>query len=175
MDFKFESGINADDQVVELRGAAGSGDFEDDFVQMFDAVKFGIVWRHVNMAGGADDAVFHFQHPLGAHDVSAGGAFDVAGHADGDVDAKLDSVGEGEFHLGEVSGGAEDAEIGDDSFAGSDEGDGLIGGELSILVEPLVHGQLGTGAEENFQVFRGNVHVAGGAVDQEGWALGRAR
>jgi len=167
VNLKLEGGIDAGDEVVKAGVAAGRGDFEGDFIEMFDAVMPGVVGRHVNVTGGADDAVFHFQHAFWPEDVAAGGAVDIAGHADGNVHAELDGVGESELDLGKIAAGAENAKVRDDAAARADEGDGLLGGELAFLIEPLVDGKLSAGAEEEFEGLRGDVHVAGGAVYEE--------
>ena len=92
---------------------------------------------------------------------------DITGHADREIDTELDGVGEGEFDLGEVSAGAEDAEIGNDATSRTDESDGLFGGELAFLVEPLMDSEFGVWSEKGGEIFGGNVHVACGAIDHE--------
>jgi hypothetical protein len=164
-----EAGIDADDEIVEAGIAGGRSDFEGDAVEVFDGVKLCVAWGHVNMASGADEAFAHFEHPCGAHHVATWGSLDIAGHANGEIDTELDGVGEGEFDLGEVSAGAEDAEIGNDSTARTDESDGLFGGELPFLVEPLVDGEFGVWSEKGDEIFGGNVHVASGAIGHESW------
>jgi len=107
----------------------------------------------VDVARGANEAVFHFEQSLRAHHISARRAFDVPGHADREVDAELDGIRDGEFDLGEVSARTENAEVRDDAFARPDERDGLLGGELSFLVKPLWTVNSAPLSEKQFQVF----------------------
>lgn len=172
MNLEAEAGIDADDEIVEAGIAGGRSDFEGDAVEVFDGVKLCVDWGHVNMASGAYETFAHFEHSCGAHDVATWGTLDIAGHANGEIDTELDGVGEGEFDLGEVSAGAEDAEIGNDATARTDEGDGLFGGELAFLVEPLMDSEFGVWSEKGDEIFGGNVHVASGAIGHESWGGG---
>ena len=167
MDFEFEAGIDAHDQIVEACVARGRSDFEGDAVEMFHAVKSGVGGRHVDVARGANEAILHFQHSFRSHDVAAGRAFDVAGHFYGQIDAELDGVGDREFDLRQIPAWAEDAEIWDHAAARSDERHGLLGGKLAFLIEPLVDGEFCARPEEHFQILRRNVHVPRGAIHDE--------
>ena len=81
------------------------------------------------------DAIGHLEKAGRAHQHAARRAGDVAGEADRDVEAEGDRVGEREFHLVEVAARPEDAEVGNDPAAWTNEGDGLLGGELVLLVQ----------------------------------------
>ena len=66
----------------------------------------------------------------------------VARDAKGEVDAEVDAVGVGEFDLGVIAAGAEDADVGDDALSRADDGDGLLAGELAGLIEVFELGEL---------------------------------
>lgn len=129
----------------------------------------------MDVAGGPDDAIFHFQDALGAHDVSAGCSLDVAGHFYRQVDAELDGIREGQFNLRQIAFGTQNTKIRDDAFARADEGHRLFGRELTLLIEPFVNGEPGPFAEKDSKVFRRDVHVPGGAVGHEHWRVFRCR
>src|SRR3954454_16248671 len=98
----------------------------------------------------------------------------IAGRAQGQIDAEIDSVGVAQFDLRIISGWAKDANIGDDSLARADDGDELLGGEFAFLIKIFEFGEFAARAEEDFEVGRGDVHVTGGNIDDQRvrWAGG---
>ena len=142
-------------------------DFEFHGVEVFDAVVGGIVRVHVDVRLGADDAFVELEIAVGSHQHAAGGAFDIAGHADRDVEAERDGIGVGEFDLVEAAAGAEDAEIGNDAAAGANESDRLLGAVLALLVEPFHRRQLVARPEQGFHGGLREVAMAGGNVNQQ--------
>ena len=166
MDFEFEGGVDAHDQVVEGH-AEVAVDLEFHHVEMLHAVVGGIVRVHVDVGLGADDAFVHFEVTVGAHQHAAGSAGDVARHLGGDVEAERDGVGEGEFDLVQVAAGAEEAKVRDHAAARSNESDGFLSGVLAVLIEALHRSQLMTRTEEGFDSLLGEVGVTGGDVYQQ--------
>lgn len=171
MDFEFERFIDADEEAVEGGGeVAADGEFHE--VACFYFVVSGVVGVHVDVGGGTDDALLHLEEACGAHEHTAWGTCDVTRGADGDIEAEGNGVCKGELDLIEVAAGAEDAEVGDDAAAGADEGDGLLGGVLAFLVEPLHGAKLVALAKEGFHGLGREVAVAGGNIDYQGIGRG---
>ncbi len=91
----------------------------------------------------------------------------VAADAQRQIDAEVDAVGVAQLDLRVIAHRAEDAHVGDDSLAGADDRDQLLGGELALLVQVFELGELGAGAEEGFEVGLGHVHVTGRHVHDQ--------
>src|SRR4051794_25884681 len=160
MDVEAGARVDAGNDAIEgERG--GSADVEFHRVSLADAVESGFVGIHVDVNGGADDALFEFEGAGGTHQKCAGCAGDVAGDADGEVEAEADRVGEREFDLRLFAQRAEDAEVRYQAAARPDDGDGLFGGEEAFLKERAMHGELVAGAVEDVEIGAADVEMAG--------------
>ena len=105
MDFQLVAGAHPTHHVLQQAGPL-SGDPDGDHLFVVDAVGFGLLIGEVEVPGGDDGALGNLQLPLGAHQLEAGGALNVAGHTDGTIpDAQLHGVGEGQLDLGIGPGG----------------------------------------------------------------------
>lgn len=116
---KIEAGVNPDNDVI-VGGGAWAVDLELHGVEVLDAVEGGVVRVHVDVGLCSDDAFIHFKIAVGAHEHAAGSAGNVSRHANGNVEAKCDRVGECKLHLVEVAAWAENAEVGNHPAARAD-------------------------------------------------------
>ena len=152
--------------VAEGQGpAVGGGDAHAHDVLIPQAHGRRVGGGHVDVPFGGDDALGQRDLAFGAHQLAGGGAGHVAGFPDGGADADGPGVGEGQLDLG---GGADRAQNGHarEGFLGADNVHPLLAGELSGLRQILFMGQGVALAEQGFQVFLGDVHVAGGGFHQ---------
>ena len=100
VDLELEVRVDADEQAVK-GGRAGPADAELHVVARLHAVVRGVVRVHVHVRGRADDAIRHLEETGRTHQHAAGGALDVAGLSDRDVEAeRVQKLGEplGENH-----------------------------------------------------------------------------
>ena len=105
----------------------------------------------------------------GTEDVPAGAAGDLPGEAEGDVlEAEGDGVAEGQLDLARAPQRPQDAEVRDQPVLRPDEGDGLLGGEVAVLVERAQGRELVAGTVEPIEVRPADVHVPGRHVDDQG-------
>ena len=172
VDFEFERGIHADDKFVESHGERAV-DFQFHGVEVLHSIVGGIVWMHVSVWLGAYDTLVHLEIAVRSHQHATGSAFDRAGHGDWNVEAEGNRIRVGELDLIEIAAGAEDAEIGNNPAAWTDEGDGFFRGVLAVLVEPLHGRELVARAEKRFHGRLRQVAVAGGDIDEQ--SVGRFR
>ena len=147
VDFELEAVVHAHEQFIE-RDGAGAADLQVHLVTRFHAMVVRVRRVHVDMAQRADDAVRHLKKSSRPHEHPTESALDVAGSAKRQIKAERDAVRVGEFDLVQSPAGTEDAEIGDHAAAWADERHGLLRGELSFLIQPLVNLELMTLAEE---------------------------
>src|SRR5690606_22202635 len=90
-----------------------------------------------------------------------------AGNPQRDIEAERDRVGVGKLDLVDVTARTQDAEVGDDAAARSDQGDGFLGREMTFLVKLLKNLQLVALAEQDVHRLLGQVAVPGAGIDDE--------
>jgi hypothetical protein len=104
----------------------------------------------VDVPQRADHAVRHLKKSRRPHQHRAGRAFDVAGNAQGNVEAQRDGVRVGQFNLVQIPARAENAQIGNHAAARADERDGFLRGKLAFLIQPFVNVSLMSLCQKEF-------------------------
>ena len=95
MKFQLVAGAHPAHHALQQAGPL-AGDPDGDHLFVVDAVGFGLVCAQVQMPLGDDDALGDIDLTLGAHQLEAGGARQIAGHPDGTVpDPQFHGVGKG--------------------------------------------------------------------------------
>src|SRR5436305_1820341 len=94
--FQFDLRVVADFDVFE-RKSAWAIDMQLHYVAIFDLEVGHVRFAHVNVPGRPDDPFPHGQSAIRSYHHATCAPFDVAGDAEGEVDAEEDAVGVGEF------------------------------------------------------------------------------
>ena len=86
------------------------------------------------------------------------------------IEAQRDAIGVRQFHLIQIAAGAENAQIGNDAAARTDERDSFFRGKLSFLIKPFVDGEFVAGAKKRFDGLGRKMAMARADVhDQRIW------
>ena len=115
----------------------------------------------MNVTFGTNHALRHVDGALGAQHRAAGRAFVIAAGAEGQIKAEVNAIRVGKLDLGVISDRTENANVGDDPLAGSDDRDQLLAGKLTLLIQIFHLGQRGTRPEECFEICLAHMHVPG--------------
>ena len=121
------------------------------------------------MAQRADDALVERDAAGRAFERAAGRALQVAGLADGRVDAELELLGHGNLHLGGFARRSQHAHA-LDAALGPDDRELFLAGVLAGLREVAVPGQLMAWAEQRLDVLLREVDVVCGDLDEKRFA-----
>ena len=105
----------------------------------------------MHVAGGPNHPVIQFQPPGWPHQVAARRPVDVAAEPHRRVNAQKAGIRKSQLHLVVIAQWAEDADIGNHLLARAENRHCLLGGKSASLIQGLLHGQLGTRAEERVQ------------------------
>jgi hypothetical protein len=121
----------------------------------------------VDVPLGAEDARRQLDHSFGAHENAPRRVVMIATAAHWQVDSQRDAVSERQFDLRGTAAGTQHTNFGQDFSPRSHDGHRLFRREESVLIQILLHFELSPLAEQNFQVFRRQMHVPGGNVHHQ--------
>lgn len=149
VDFEFKGGIDTDEDLIKRQTNVAT-DAKPHKRLILDTIEGSIFRRHMDVRCGAYDTLIHLKETGGPHQHTTGRAGNVAGVADRYFETEGDRIRRGEFNLIEIAAWTENTEIGNDATAGPNQGDGLFGSILALLVEPLLGRELMPFAEKHF-------------------------
>ena len=156
---------DADDNVAEDDRSVRGVDLNGDDLLVLNAELLCVFGGEVDVTLRGDHALFDIDLAGGADDLDAGGAGDVARLSDGSGDSERTGVGQGDLYLSRGTDGTEDADV-CDRLLRSDEGDSLLGRELSGLREHFLYGKRRAFSEESFDVLFREVNVTRGGFNE---------
>ena len=130
VDFEFDFRVFADDNVFQDSRAACGFNSQVQVIAVRAAIISTVSGRHVHVTGCTDHAEFQFNDAFRSHQNAAGGAFEVATDANGNIESQRDRVGKSKFDLSVTTAGTEDTHVRNHPAAGANNGDRYVAKKL---------------------------------------------